>query len=243
MVTSEEISKMLKAKKEGKVSKKEETEEGMKKCPECGTGNKEDAKFCVGCGESFPEKELQIKSEDTGKTKNCPQCKSEIPEKAKFCVVCGETQTEDMEEPVEEEAQEVETSDEPLIENVETEVEAPSLTVQELTLNHDGLKLTPILKIQGMETDLIKFEDIESIELKDGTLIMDTAQGEVKIMGMDPDSGSAFASYAQEMVDRAKPQLDPESMDKIEKAKELLDAGLIDEEEFDKIKRKIVEKE
>lgn len=239
MVTSEEISEMIKAKREGKTPQDEEKEDGMKKCPHCGTSNKENAKFCVGCGESFPEKKVEIKSEDGAKTKTCPQCKSEIPENAKFCVVCGETQTEEVEE---ETPQEVETSDEPPIEELKADGEAPSLSVQELTLNQEGLIINHILKIEGTKTDLIKFEDIESIELKDGTLIMDTVEGEVKIIGMDPDSGSAFASYAQNMVDKAKPKLDPESMDKIEKAKELLDAGLIDEEEFDKIKRKLMEK-
>ena len=44
------------------------------------------------------------------------------------------------------------------------------------------------------------------------------------------------------MIESIKPQIDVESMDKIQKAKDLFEAGAIDEEEFENIKRKILEK-
>ena len=104
MVSSKEISEMLKNKREGKIPEKGENyrfheEIKMKKCPECQMENKEDAKFCIGCGMSFEEKETEIKGtdmKDKSLTKICSSCKSKIPENAKFCVVCGATQNKEI---------------------------------------------------------------------------------------------------------------------------------------------------
>lgn len=46
-------------------------------CPECGTKNRKNSKFCIECGTS-----LNVK-------KACPKCKAELPENAKFCSECG----------------------------------------------------------------------------------------------------------------------------------------------------------
>lgn len=236
MVSSKEINEMLKAKREGRLPKTDENHKNeIKKCPECGTENKEDAKFCIGCGMGF-EKKAEIKDEDItekSETKICPSCKSEIPENAKFCVVCGETQTETIDEPVREEIA------------PQQELEGIKLTVQELVLDPEGLKFKKILDTEGLdkETDLIRYGDIEDIKSKADEVTIDTAAGSIKIKGVDPDRGSEFASYAREMVEKAKPQIDAESMDKIQKAVELLDAGAISQDEFEKIKRKILEKD
>ncbi|MGZ7048790.1 MAG: double zinc ribbon domain-containing protein [Methanobacterium sp.] len=257
MVTSEEISERLKAKREGKSPKKEETFEKeikKKKCPECGTENKENAKFCVGCGKNFMEKGVEIKSEDVKEKQNkktCPQCKSEIPENAKFCVVCGETQPESKEEtsssteenksvPIE--VDETEKIDPPAEEN------SIGVVIQELVLDGEGIKLSERCTIEGLngENNSLNYEKIENIELKNEegmeTIEITTLEGTIKINGVDQDNGSEFVAYAREMVEKTKPQIDVESMDKIQKAKELLDAGAIDEEEFENIKRKILEK-
>ena len=45
------------------------------KCPKCGYGNREGAKFCSECGASFQYL--------------CPQCSSEVEPTAKFCSECG----------------------------------------------------------------------------------------------------------------------------------------------------------
>ncbi|MGZ7067642.1 MAG: SHOCT domain-containing protein, partial [Methanobacterium sp.] len=102
--------------------------------------------------------------------------------------------------------------------------------------------------VEGLneENNSLNYEKIENIELKNEegmeTIEITTLEGTIKINGVDQDNGSEFVAYAQEMVEKAKPQIDVESMDKIQKAKELLDAGAIDEEEFENIKRKILEK-
>ena len=49
------------------------------KCPKCEFENKEDAKFCLECGER-----LELK---------CPQCGKALPLLAKFCDECGHSLT------------------------------------------------------------------------------------------------------------------------------------------------------
>jgi ribosomal protein L40E len=259
VVSSKEISEMLASRREGKQKEKNNPAQEIvtakntnKKCPECGKDNKEDAKFCVGCGKSFEEKSIEIKPEDIkneSDTKICSSCGSEIPKNAKFCVVCGETQSDTKEEPVEEI---LETPEEPLIKS--EKIETPSkfeepikLIIKELVLNKEGLKFSENIVIEGLseDTELITYENIENIELKDEagllTLKIITDNGNIEIKGVDPDSGSKFASKAQKMIEEAKPEIDAESMDKIKKAKELLDIGAISEEEFENIKKKILE--
>lgn len=257
MVSSKEISEMLAARREGKHPKKDEIHEKVtnkKKCPECGTDNKEDARFCVGCGKSFKEKTVEIEPEDIKdmpNTKSCPSCKSEIPENAKFCVVCGETQPDTIEEPVDEIS---ETLDEPVIKtekndtSKEFEKTTIKLVIQELTLNEEGLKFNKKSVIEGLNkgTELLKYVDIETIDILDEsglkTIEIKSNDNIIKIKGVDPDSSINFVSKAQEKVKEAKPEIDAESMDKIEKAKDLLEISAISEEEFENIKRKILEK-
>lgn len=257
MVSNKEISEMLAARREGKHSQKDKIDEKLtntKKCPECGTNNKENARFCVGCGKSFEEKTVEIEPEnikDVPDTKICPSCKSEIPENAKFCVVCGETQPDTTEEPVKVKS---ETLDEPVIktEKIDTSKEFDETTIklviQELTLNEEGLKFNEKGVIEGLKegAELLRFEDIETIDILDEsgfkTIEIKSNDNIIKIKGVDPDSGINFVSKAQEKVRESKPEIDAESMDKIEKAKDLLDIGAISEEEFENIKRKILEK-
>ncbi len=250
MVSNKEISEMLAAKREGKQHKPENIKENpvnVKKCPDCGTLNKENAKFCVGCGKSFEEKEVEIKPEDIKEkeTKICPSCKSEIPKDAKFCVVCGETQPsleEDkkIEEPVENEileepAQEINEKD-------TIEDDTFSLVIMELVLDEDRLKISKNADIEGFDGSLnLNYADIENIEFNEESEIkIDALNKSIIIKNLDVSSANKFTSLAKEKIDSAKP--DPESIDKINKAKELLDIGAIDEEEYEKIKNKILKK-
>jgi hypothetical protein len=255
VVSNKEISEMLAARREGKHPKKDEIHEKVtitKKCSECGTENKENAMFCVGCGESFEEKTVEPEDiKDVPNTKICPSCKSEIPENAKFCVVCGETQSNTAEEPVKVKS---EVLDDSVIEiekndtSKELDEVAIKLVIQELTLNEEGLKFNKKSMIEGLNkgTELLKYEDIENIEILDEsgleTIEIKSNDNIIKIKGVDPDLGINFVSNAQEKIKEAKPEIDAESMDKIEKAKDLLDIGAISEEEFENIKRKILEK-
>jgi len=52
------------------------------KCKKCGTNNKTDNKYCVGCGSKLEQQEnLSLKF--------CPECGTENPLKNKFCINCG----------------------------------------------------------------------------------------------------------------------------------------------------------
>jgi len=55
------------------------------KCPVCGTENKQDANFCMGCGAKMENAE---KSESANAEK-CPICGAVVPHHAKFCSACG----------------------------------------------------------------------------------------------------------------------------------------------------------
>lgn len=258
MVSSKEISEMLAAKREGRHPQKDEKDEKPKevvetgkKCPECGTLNKENAKFCVGCGKSFEEKTVKIKPvdiKDAKDTKICSSCKSEIPENAKFCVVCGETQ----EVSTEKQEEEIETP-EAVIETKKVEVtpkfeELPTLVLSELTINEDGLKFNKKAQIEGLNegTEIIKFKNIENIEFKEksGAPVIEigSKNGIITIKNVDPEIGEEFTAKTNEILKNREPEIDPESMDKIQKAKELFDIGAISEEEFENIKKKILNK-
>lgn len=236
MVTNKEISERLKAKREGKSPKKEISQENIgqtKRCPQCDMENKEDAKFCVGCGKSFNEIPVASPKPKIN-TKTCPSCKSEIPENAKFCVVCGQTQQDTSETVMDEEVKDEEIDETPL-----------KLILQELVLDERGLSLNKMFEVNGLENELIDYNTMENITIKgDGelkTIEITTSNKEIQIKEVNPDFANLFVSKAQEMVEKTKP--DAEAMDKIQKAKELLDIGAIDKEEFENIKRKILKKE
>ena len=244
MVSNKEISEMLAARRAGKHPKKNKSAErkvANKKCPECRTINKENAKFCVGCGKSFEEKSVEIKPKDIKKrqnTKICPSCKSEIPENAKFCVICGETQTP-KEEPI---------SEEKLIEPSKEHKKTFKLVIHELVLEKEGIKSDEKCVIEGLDDEIrfLKYGEIESINFIEesglGTIEIMTNSNIIKIKGANPDFCSKFVSKAQEKISKANPEIETESMDKIKKAKELLDIGAINEEEFENIKMKILER-
>jgi len=112
MVSSEEISRRLEAKKRGqKTSKVKKTPPvpSTNECPQCQTPNPPTAKFCVGCGapltsETTPgeESEPTPQTEPTTITptttpetippvdyKLCPSCNQKNKPDAKFCIICG----------------------------------------------------------------------------------------------------------------------------------------------------------
>lgn len=248
MVSSKEISEMLRAKREDKYHPYDGNNEKIaekKKCPECETENKKDAKFCVRCGRNF-KKTVDIRPD----TKICPSCNSKIPENAKFCVVCGETQQDVAEKICF--IEEISKIPEPVTEagkiNLPADETPIKLIIRELILNEEGLKFSENSTIEGLNdgNELIKYEYIDNIELKEEegiiTIEIKTDDGSIKINGVDPDSCGKFISKAREMVQKAKPEIYAESMDKIGNAKELLDIGAINEEEFENIKMKILQK-
>lgn len=259
MVSNEEIKRRLEAKRKGTHFKEEKNtntiEKKRKKCPQCETENNYESKFCVGCGKSFKENEVHIKPKEiksNANTKTCPACKSEIPGDAKFCVICGETlqntgkmktETAEKDEPLKEPVQQ--KTIEPLEGSEDLLVK---LIIEELVLGENGLLLNKNGVIEGWndEVGVIKYEDIKNIKFEEssglGTIEITGENANIKIKDIDSDLGNQFAAIAQEKVVKIKSEAEKntESMDKVKKAEELRDIGAITEEEFEKIKMKIL---
>lgn len=53
-----------------------------RKCPNCGTPNRNDDSFCVQCGH-------RLDAPEPPKARVCPQCSTPLREGANFCVSCG----------------------------------------------------------------------------------------------------------------------------------------------------------
>lgn len=57
-------------------------------CPNCGTGNPENAQFCFECGKGFP-KPAKIEYFQPSVSKYCPKCNVQNPKDGRFCLECG----------------------------------------------------------------------------------------------------------------------------------------------------------
>jgi ribosomal protein L40E len=216
MVSNEEIKQRLEARRHGKP-----VEETFKMCSSCQTKNPEGAKFCVGCGKPLteivtpPREKPQIKMINSD-FKLCPSCSSKNLKTAKFCVVCGKKfEPEAVKETVE---------------PVPSEVEEVPLTVQ--PSEHEEIKSTPT------EGSLLeKLEDVDETEetVKDSKETSEIGSEDVSV---ETESPEVLKSETQE-TPKQEVEIDP--VEKIKKAKELLDIGAITQEEFDEIKRKYLE--
>lgn len=58
---------------------------GIRPCPNCGSGNSVDAKFCSNCSTQLPV--IEEKSNDEGNF--CPQCGNTVVKGMHFCSKCG----------------------------------------------------------------------------------------------------------------------------------------------------------
>ncbi|WP_048187960.1 zinc ribbon domain-containing protein [Methanobacterium paludis] len=194
---------------------------------------------------SVPNKELVNK-------KICPACKSKNLKNAKFCVVCGKNfEGNDLkDEDLNKERTElafIETKNEPsLLDKVgkysqeekifdlkiQTEINVP----EDINKINDGSKLEtetkPLIskdlkengKVEGfgdMESEDVKSEDIKSEDIKSGNVKSEDTKSESE-------------------TPKKEGNVDP--IEKIKKAKELLDIGAITSEEFNAIKNKYLEK-
>jgi rRNA maturation endonuclease Nob1 len=112
MVSSEEISRRLEAKKRGKTySEVKKTPQSPSNvvCSGCQTENPATAKFCVGCGaplikEDAPSETPSSTTESPSEPdyKICPSCNQKNKPDAKFCIICGHKfATENGEKPME----------------------------------------------------------------------------------------------------------------------------------------------
>jgi membrane protease subunit (stomatin/prohibitin family) len=216
MVSNEEIKQRLDARRHGKP-----VEETFKMCSSCQTKNPEGAKFCVGCGKPLteivtpPREKPQIKMINSD-FKLCPSCSSKNLKTAKFCVVCGKKfEPEAVKETVE---------------PVPAEVEEVPLTVH--PSEREEIKSTPT------EGSLLeKLEDVDETgeTVKDSEETSEMGSEDVSV---ETESVELLKSETQE-IPKQEVEVDP--VEKIKKAKELLDIGAITQEEFDEIKRKYLE--
>ena len=218
MVSNEEIKRRLDAKRSGKPVE-EDIEGQFKICSSCQTKNPEGAKFCVGCGKPLneivtpPKEKPQIKRINPD-FKLCPSCNSKNLKTAKFCVVCGKKFQPESEE--------------------ETTETFPG-EVEEFPLTSQPSEEPEEIKSAKTEGSLLeKLEDKDETEetVKDSEETLEIGSEDVSLETESPE------------VLKPEPQEAPEKVDpveKIKKAKELLDIGAITQEEFDDIKRKYLE--
>lgn len=239
------------------------------KCPSCNTENPSDAKFCINCGEILNKVKLDKKTENpiakktlakdsefskpelgnaestdeaveikaekkekpTSKTsiptevpehgiisktiskKTCPSCNSQNLKNAKFCVVCGEKLEDVTSNNLKEEQKTVKTS---LSDNSNTD-EQEEATVKSSNINKIH---TPEIKVPDSIAEIKKPVKAEE-KLDDKEDIGKSVEPEIKESKIEDE------------------KVDP--IEKIKKAKELLDIGAITSEEFDSIKKKYLE--
>jgi RNA polymerase subunit RPABC4/transcription elongation factor Spt4 len=271
MVTSEEIKRRLEAKRKGispslgrKGPKKSETTtEEIKRrldyrrrgveppsdkeslqgetCPHCKTINPPEAKFCVGCGEtlkeersmSVPSKTIETDSFEAETTpskdplstnqaeyKICPACKQKNKEESKFCVICGNK--------LELDTGSGESTRSEDIDQKMSEIRNPV---------HLQSKETEFADLETEETSPKTVPPISS-DRESNTLL----KSELESRNNYENAETVVPSVSKRKTGKSgvlSENVDP--VEKIRKAKELLDIGAITQEEFEQIKNKYLE--
>ena len=119
----------------------------------------------------------------------------------------------------------------------------------ELKLEKDGLSLKKTGRLIGRNKgeQFVEYEDITGIEFKKGLVFGDleisTSGMKIEVERIKKDEGDAFITVLRNKLEETRKQKYAKSeeispMDEIKKAKDLLDAGAITEEEFENIKKK-----
>lgn len=248
MVSNEEIKRMLDQKRRGIKPKDEQLKESgarsgnKKECPDCGTNNPSSAQFCIGCGADLSKKEDKIK--------NCPSCGYRNPEKAKFCVKCGEKLEEpslsEPSTPLTEKHTDLEEQSKkykicPNCQNRNPQ-DAKFCVVCGNTFKDDeqpetstskSLQTIPPQKTEESEPPTSS----EAREVKEELKKEDEESESVQ----PPSSAPPHEVPAPEepLPEHQVGDIDP--VERIKKAKELLDIGAITQEDFEKIKNKYLE--
>jgi hypothetical protein len=119
----------------------------------------------------------------------------------------------------------------------------------ELKLEKDGLSLKTKGRLIGWNKGekFVEYEDITGIEFKKGVLWGEleiyTSGMKIEVERVKKNEGDAFVTVLRNKLEETREQKLGKSetispMDEIKKAKELLDAGAITEEEYENIKNK-----
>lgn len=257
LVSNDEIKRKLERKRRGlSVIQQDEKTGTYKTCPHCKFKNPEKSIFCVKCGKKL-EKNINTK---------CNVCGTINPETAKFCIKCGNNLTNQKstknkeeektpnlfedekseeenyidEEPSVESESEVENIQSE-IKNQETDVDIKSSEVdkEKSEINH--------IKTQGLpssipDKNLINPRVNKKTCKSCGTKNLKTAKfcvvcGEKFDIPPVKKSVEYPESHENNKEDVKSVEID-DPMEKIKKAKELLDIGAITQEEFESIKSK-----
>lgn len=237
--SNEEIKRRLEARRMGIEPPSGEKESSLEEdtCPHCETMTPPEAKFCVGCGETLKKEISTSVSSKTVKTgsletptttskdplsskqaeyKICPACKQKNKLEAKFCVICGNKFEKETV------PGELLSSSKPTKENIikypspkaqyEDTVGGKSEETRDIDREIPEIRATRHL--QSQETE-------ETTSMKNETVTPSVPSGKTETSG------------------GLSKNVDP--VEKIRKAKELLDMGAITQEEFEQIKNKYLE--
>lgn len=249
MVSNEEIKRMLDQKRRGikpKVEQVKHRYENKTQCPSCGTDNPSSASFCIGCGADLSKK--------AGSINSCPSCGYENPEKAKFCVKCGEKLGElPITEPTP-----------PVTGKTGKVQEIPSKNYKICPTCHNQnpqdakfcvvcgntfkeYKKPETVTSKPIET-ITPEEEVKEEREPESLLTARKVKEEPELDKYEgePDQPDISSKPPEEDVLPEEPLPEPKSEDvdpveRIKKAKELLDIGAITQEDFDKIKNKYLE--
>lgn len=238
MVSNEEIKRMLDAKRRGVDVEKIKVgqdkikvgQDKFKICPHCKTRNPEKTIFCENCGK---------KLEDI-QTNKCPSCNQVNPVDAKFCVNCGHSLKkpeqeieEDKVGEVNEESETVPSAklDEPgedIEKNEIPTVKIPTSIPEHAIISKTGTKKT-CPACNGKNLKNAKFCVVCGEKFEEDPNSKETNPGQTHEKELE--------TPADTNTDNTITSTD-DPVEKIKKAKELLDIGAITSEEFEEIKSK-----
>jgi hypothetical protein len=235
MVSSDEINRRLEAKRRGvKYPKPQERERfGMessntKECPSCHTQNPSTAKFCVGCGKklviSEPEGEVEKEFSPEIKGPEEPTPEKPIQKKHKLTQRPDDFSKSRKLEPIIPPEPEPEPTPQP-----EPEPAHETTPEPETATNSKQVPPEPVTSTQKPETEPSKPPQVK----RPGTIPTPEPKVETTTT-FEPTTNETETGGAKEKSD-----VDP--VERIKKAKELLDLGAITQEDFDKIKNKYLD--
>ncbi|MDI3550066.1 MAG: hypothetical protein PWQ15_1168 [Methanobacterium sp.] len=251
MVSSEEIKRRLKAKRDKTYSEEEKTTESSSKvvCSQCQTENLGTAKFCVGCGSPLVKEEAPTEIPTTPSStteapsepdyKLCPSCNQKNKIDAKFCIICGHKfTTENTEKPMESLVDVV--TDEKMV--------TPGTPGAETPINETGTipeqETSPVENVTPPESETPPIETTHSEEqvVPEIKVPKQYQKEEPSTDEITPELASTEEAPLKETLRADETEETPEDpIEKIKKAKELLDIGAITQEEYDRIKNKYLE--